>query len=727
MRATAFVVVLPLVFLLFTPATAWWSSDPDSNLPICTAAYTQQGPQLVGDGSGGAIITWRDSRSGSFSDIYAQRVDANGDTLWPADGLAISTAAYNQEAPQLVGDGSGGAIIAWHDYRSGSSYDIYAQRVDANGDTLWPADGLAISTAASDQYSPQLVGDGSGGAIIAWHDYRSGNWDIYAQRVDANGDTLWPADGLAISTAANNQYFRQLVGDGSGGAIITWWDSRSGSYSDIYAQRVDANGDTLWPADGVAICTAAYSQQDPQLVGDGSGGAIITWEDYRSGNWDIYAQRVDANGDTLWPAAGVAICTVAYSQQDPQLVGDGSGGAIITWEHYRSGSSYDIYAQRVDANGDTLWPADGVAISTAAYTQEAPQLVGDGSGGAIITWHDYRSGSSYDIYAQRVDANGDALWPADGVAISTAAYTQEAPQLVGDGSGGAIITWEDYQSGSSNDIYAQRVNFNGVLGPVPHIISINDVPDDQGGQVAIFWDRSYLDAPEYQMITHYSIWRRYPWGPKIESMGEEWDGSFPKGFAPVVYRRIDREDGSGENKKEYWEYMGSVEAHLFEVYVSVQPTFNDSSASGVPYCSFFVSAHAGEPFPYWDSAPDSGYSVDNISPAKTQMSILAAGGSTGPVSTIWLSWDKVSTGEDGSPEKGAIRYRVYCDTHPSFTPGAGNMLAETASLSYLHTDARIGDPAANLFYLVTVTDGSDNESAVSNRVGEFDKSLSAAK
>jgi hypothetical protein len=687
-----------------------------NGVPVSTAGFEQEYPQLVSDGTGGAIITWQDYRSGSDYDVYAQRVDANGDTLWAADGVPICTAADDQESHQLVGDGSGGAIITWQDMR-GAISDIYAQRVDANGDTLWAANGVPICTVASHHESPQLVGDGSGGAIITWQDYRGGTSDIYAQRVDANGDTLWAADGVAICTAANSQYSPQLISDGFGGAVITWHDYRGGSNYDVYAQRVDANGDTLWAANGVPICTAANLQFIPKLVADGFGGAIITWQDYRGGsNYDVYAQRVDANGNTLWRFNGAAICTAASHQRFIQLTDDGIGGAIITWRDERSGSNYDIYAQRVDANGNTLWAADGVIICTAADYHYDPQIISDGFGGAVITWYDNRSGKS-DIYAQWVNANGNILWPAIGEAICTAADYQYYPQLVGDGAEGAIITWEDNRSGNY-DIYAQRI-----IGPAPRIVSISDVPNDQGREVSILWDRSYLDDPQYMLITDYTIWRKYPLGSKIESFGVEWDGSLPKDLIQRVYLRIEREDG----KTEYWELIGTVEAAYLEGYAYIAPTLEDSSGSGAPYFSFFVSANTADPFVHWPSDPDSGYSVDDINPAKTQVTAIAAGGAKGAVNTIWLAWDQVTTGEDGSPEKGAIRYRVYCDTHPSFTPGAGNMLAETASLSYLHTDARIGDPAANLFYLVTVTDGSDNESAVSNRVGEFDKSLSAAK
>ena len=39
---------------------------------------------------------------------------------------------------------------------------------------------------------------------------------------------------------------------------------------------VAAWGSPLWQADGVEVCTANGSQSGPQLIPDGSGGAIVT-------------------------------------------------------------------------------------------------------------------------------------------------------------------------------------------------------------------------------------------------------------------------------------------------------------------------------------------------------------------------------------------------------------------------------------------------------------------
>ena len=461
-------------------ALAVWPGDPNINVPICAIPEDQDDAKMVSDGSNGVIITWQDERSGNV-DIYAQRVDVDGAVLWTENGVAICTNPKKQYDTKMVSDDSGGAIITWYDYRN-DDYDIYAQRVDAFGTILWTADGVTICAASGYQSYPTILSDGSGGAIIAWEDYRSGSADIYAQYVDASGAIQWPSenpstDGMAICTALNSQVALTIASDGSGGATIAWHDNRSGNY-DIYAQRMDASGAIQWPpenpsTDGLVICTASNNQIAPAIVSDSFGGAIITWKDYRNSNHDIYAQRVDAFGTIRWPTGnpstdGVAICTASRSQEYFNIESDGSGGAIITWQDYRN-SNHDIYAQCVDAFGTVQWMADGVAICTASGAQEYPTIASDGSGGAIITWQDYRNVWNQSIYAQHVKDDGTVKWTADGVAICTALGIQEYPTVVSNASGGAIITWQDKRSGNY-DIYAQRVFSDGTLhGPQPNI------------------------------------------------------------------------------------------------------------------------------------------------------------------------------------------------------------------------------------------------------------------
>jgi hypothetical protein len=59
-------------------------------------------------------------------------------------------------------------------------------------------------------------------------DDRSVTDDIYAQRIDQEGNSAWTSNGLPVCQAAGTQSNIASVSDGTGGAIISWWDQRSG-------------------------------------------------------------------------------------------------------------------------------------------------------------------------------------------------------------------------------------------------------------------------------------------------------------------------------------------------------------------------------------------------------------------------------------------------------------------------------------------------------------------
>ena len=433
---------------------------------ICTAPRNQEVRPIISDGVGGAIIVWQDNRSGiTITDVYAQRVNSTGDPQWTANGVPICNATGNQYNPDLCSDGAGGAIITWHDLRTGEyTDDIYVQRINAAGMTLWKANGTAICTAINGQYQPKICSDGVGGAILAWVDWRNGNYDIYAQRINSTGMPQWTVNGVAICTAGNTQFMGHIISDGACGTIITWVDYRSGTNWDIYAQRITAVGAVQWTVNGTAVCNASNDQNNPQLCSDGASGAIITWHDYRSANSDIYAQRITAAGAMQWTVNGTAVCNASNDQYYPQLCSNGAGGAFIIWQDYRSGN-YNIYGQQINSSGIVQWTTNGVTICTAINNQIFPNLCSDGAGGVIITWQDYRSGTYSDIYAQQINSRGVGQWTMNGSAVCMAIYDQGSPVICSDDAGGALIVWQDFRSGSNLDIYAQRINIP--LAPIP--------------------------------------------------------------------------------------------------------------------------------------------------------------------------------------------------------------------------------------------------------------------
>jgi hypothetical protein len=216
--------------------------------------------------------------------------DANG-----ANGVRVYLTTGTASRPNITSDGAGGAIVTWF-----TGADIFAQRLNASGSVMWNANGVSLCTATGFLDLPMISSDGAGGAIVAWGDQRHGNVDIYVQRINASGAVQWTANGVALCAATGDQQLPAITSDGAGGAIVTWYDGRSGSNDDIYAQRVNASGAEQWTSDGVVLCAATGNQRNPTIVSDGAGGAIVTCQDYRGGSdWDIYAQRVDGAGHTV--------------------------------------------------------------------------------------------------------------------------------------------------------------------------------------------------------------------------------------------------------------------------------------------------------------------------------------------------------------------------------------------------------------------------------------------
>lgn len=437
------------VFSTYNNGISW---QPDNNGLVNTdiralARIKYSGYVFSGSAGGGVSQRLYDYN------IYAHRIDANGSILWAENGEAICTSLGPHHSPEIIPDGAGGAIIAWiYNDRNWVS-DVYAQRIDGNGIIQWPADGIPVCTANGYQQTPGITPDGSGGAVITWQEEPFGN-HIHIQRVDGGGNALWQAGGVVLASVMGVQ--NQLASTGDGGAIVAWTDSSSGTPY-IHAQKVDATGTVKWQENGIQICPMT-PQRWPQLITDGCGGAIITWQDGRSWYNDIIAQRVDSLGTILWDTYGVAICSAAGFQYAPMIVSDGSGGAVVAWRDTRDGND-DIFAQRVSGSGVIQWTADGIPVCDESSAQNGIQIIPDGAGGTIITWKDERNGG-YDIYAQKIDAYGEASWDSNGVAICVDPSSQYGPQTVPNGSGGTIISWQDKRNGNE-DIYATKIDADG--------------------------------------------------------------------------------------------------------------------------------------------------------------------------------------------------------------------------------------------------------------------------
>ena len=451
--------MFPILFALSLPAQQ--IEDFSQGRPVCTAANEQHFPDLATDGEGGVIIAWQDARNEN-RDVFAQRVDAHGEMLWTANGVQVCNLPSEQIWPVVVSDANGGAIIVFGDGRHGHQ-DIYAQRIDGNGNFLWQGEAIPVCVHSSIKTDMRVVSDDQGNAIVVWEDWRNGNQDIYAQKISVDGYPMWDDNGMPVYRGEGDQYDPFLTADGKGGAIVVWWDISTENW-DVFAQRLNKEGLPVWPEIGVPVCTAVGHQSTPFVLPDGAGGVFTVWLDYRNdpsllSSADIYVQKISAAGKTLWQKDGIVLCDAPSNQQVPEGISDGAGGLIVVWRDDRDIFS-DIYAQRMSPNGERMWENHGVPVCEAEGEQRKPFLVSDGSDGAIVYWLDYREdygNITHDaIYAQRIDGTGKSVRTRNGVPVCTADGSQTTPKAIADGAGGAIIVWTDSR-GESSDIYLRRV------------------------------------------------------------------------------------------------------------------------------------------------------------------------------------------------------------------------------------------------------------------------------
>jgi hypothetical protein len=538
---------------------------------------------------------------------------------------------------------------------------------------------------------------------------------VYAQRINASGEALWTTNGIALSTGYSSflSSRRAITPDGAGGAIVMWNGSGAPAY--VYAQKVNAAGIPQWTANGVIVGTGG----NIDVVSDDEGGAIAA---YDNNTW-IYISRIISSGTVQWNSSVQSFNNLRY----PAIASDGMHGAFVAYQA-DDATDLDIYAQHITASGTVAWPDSGVALFATAAYDNLGEIASDEVGGVIVTSYDnYSRGGDYNVYAQRITASGIVDWQMNGVALCTAASDQRSPVIATTGTGKAIVAWVH---GSNYGIHAQSIDSSGSAGTSPPAIqSVLDVPNDQGGCVRIEIARSGLDAelePTYP-VSRYDIWQRVDDPLMLGLVSRVPEGgaaaaaaiavAAPKSDSPLAERANALIDvgwpliesggrffmrsrellGTGSFPPGTWELLGSFAATQQNEYIFRAGTLADSTASGIPYSVYIVSAHTTTPTVWYASYPDSGYSVDNLPPEAPGG--LLAEQSFSPTG-LALSWD-LSTANDIS------HYAVYRGSSEAFVPSVGNRVAVPIQAEWFDGSWRW---SSSYYYKISAVDIHGNES-----------------
>jgi len=195
-----------------------WGTGPVAVPGVSASDPDGTGTQTFGmttDGSGGAIIvaSWQ-PQSAAVPVVLAQRISSTGNVAWSQSGMEVSNSTNADLNPAVLSDGSAGVFAAWQDCpNEGSNCDIAMQHLNASGQTTWGANQVYISQEPNQQLAPTLQPNGTGGALVMWTDCRNysdanscyANSDVYAQDVDASGNSLWQLNGYPLLVDPGNQ------------------------------------------------------------------------------------------------------------------------------------------------------------------------------------------------------------------------------------------------------------------------------------------------------------------------------------------------------------------------------------------------------------------------------------------------------------------------------------------------------------------------------------------
>ena len=214
-------------------------------------------------------------------------------------------------------------------------------------------------------------------------------------------------------------------------------------------------------------------------------------------------------------------------------------------------------------------------------------------------------------------------------------------------------------------------------GEPPDILSINDIGNDQGRNVRVRFQRSDQDqAGATTPIVHYEVLRRV-------------DPLLAAARASIAIPTAAHDGGLPTTFLDGWDYVASVPAHGENIYSVVVPTLVDSTiVAGMRWSVFRVRAATAAPLVFFLSTPDSGYSVDNLTPAPPMNLVYSSGA---------LSWTP-------SPEADFDSYTIYESNVATFGPGV-------VQLTQTSTNGFATPGSTYRYYFVTATDFSGNEGA----------------
>jgi len=342
----------------------------------------------------------------------------------------------NATGANIAADSQGNAIAVWvQEY--GNRSDIWANRF-VNGPGWGSPTAIETGDDALD-ISPMVAIDAQGHAIVVWdHCPPPLFWpctSIHAIRFDPNTGWGLPTTIATWSVGQGSLYAADLAVDGSGTAMVVWEDSNGA----VWATRA----------------ALGRSWESPTLIGFGArpglavspnGTAIAVWQG--AGNYPSYhyptilAKRFSPGQGWSSPMLLDQVNETGDTYPGPVVAVNAAGVAFATWNRQSSSNT-----TRSDAWAARFVPGAGWGKATLVGrdSYQRPEVIVDTSGNAIATWNRYDFDSGYHDLMADLYVTGLGWTTATPIALGVGFdFNSGSSAMASDSSGTALVVVSDH-------------------------------------------------------------------------------------------------------------------------------------------------------------------------------------------------------------------------------------------------------------------------------------------
>jgi hypothetical protein len=295
-------------------------------VPITSAAGDSMRPRLAWTGSAFGLA-WDDNREGNH-EVYFALLDAAGSALGLPSRLTTASGDSRYASVSWAGTGF---LLTWEDFRSGV-FQPHLVALDDKGVAL--AAEVILSELQTPATWVRSVWTGSE-LWVVWADARSGSTEIYFTRVSAAGVKLEP-DELRVSALGAPSLDPRIAYAG-GQLGVVWQDFRNNA-KELYFASVTAGATQVTE---VQLTSGADLSFHDLTYGNGEYGLV--WGDRRDGNDEIYFLRLGLDGKALHDPLRVTVDPAMSSSPAVAWLQD---HYVITWDDSRDGNT-EIYTVTV--------------------------------------------------------------------------------------------------------------------------------------------------------------------------------------------------------------------------------------------------------------------------------------------------------------------------------------------------------------------------------------------